>query len=177
MLQIYKNYIIFVRTKKQNTMDFVKIPTTSKPTFQFVPEAQLRGQQLRDFVFAGNALFTILNKESGNYITYKVKKHKEDDIWFVSTLSGHNHVFIGTCFSDKNFKYSASSVLPMGDKKVATFIWFLQKFFNDQNKYPMVEVYHHGRCGHCYKTLTTPESIKTGIGPVCSGKKYKKVTR
>jgi hypothetical protein len=158
-------------------MDFVKIPTTSKPTFQFVPEAQLRGQQLRDFVFAGNALFTILNKDSGNYFTYKVKKHKEDDVWFVQVLSGHDYVFIGTCFEDKKFKYSEKSVLGLDNQKVKTFDWFLEKFFNDQNKFSQVEVYHHGRCGHCYKTLTTPESIKTGIGPVCSGKKYKKVTR
>lgn len=177
MLQIYKNYIIFVRTIKTKSMDFVKIPTTSKPTFQFVPEAQLRGQQLRDFVFAGNALFTILNKDNGVYLTYKIKKHKDDDVWFVKALHGHNYVFIGTCFSDKKFKYSASSSLDMGDKKVAAIEWFLQYFFNNQNKYPMVEVYHHGKCGHCCKTLTTPESIKTGIGPVCSGKKYKKVTR
>ena len=39
-------------------MDFVKIPTKQKK-HNFIPENELRGKQLRDFVFAGNALFTL----------------------------------------------------------------------------------------------------------------------
>lgn len=155
-------------------MDFVKIPT-SQPKHNFIPESELRGQQLRDFVFAGNALFTVLNKTSGNYVTFKVKKHKEDDVWFVTALGQYgSYDFIGTCFSDKKFKYSGKSDVSETDQKVTVFKWFLTKFFNDQNKYEEVKVYHHGRCGACAKVLTTPESIKEGIGPVCSGRKYKK---
>ena len=29
--------------------------------------------------------------------------------------------------------------------------------------------YHKGHCCVCGKTLTTPESIKNGIGPFCAG--------
>ena len=153
-------------------MDFVKIPTQSKKfNFQFTPESELRGNHLRNFVFAGNALFTVLNEETGNYVTFKVNKHKEDDVWFVTTLSGHNYVHIGTCFSDKKFIVKKDGVLNTDDQKVKVFTWFLDTFFNNQDKYLKVKVYHHGRCGACYKTLTTPESIKSGIGPVCGGKK------
>jgi hypothetical protein len=156
-------------------MDFVKIPTQSKKfNFQFTPEAELRGNNFRNFVFAGNALFTVLNEETGNYVTFKVKKHKEDDVWFVNTLSGHNYVHIGTCFSDKKFKVKNGGVLDAGDQKVKVFTWLLDTFFNNQEKYPKVKVYHHGRCGACYKTLTTPESIKSGIGPICGGGRVKK---
>lgn len=157
-------------------MDFVKIPNQLKP-LQFTPKHILSGKTLREFVFAGNALFTILNKDTGNYFTYRVKKHKDDDVWFVQVLNVHDYTFIGTCFEDKKFKHSTNSDLGLDNQKVKTFDWFLDKYFHEQNKFPQVEVYHHGRCGHCYKTLTTPESIKSGIGPVCGGKKYKKVTR
>jgi hypothetical protein len=153
-------------------MDLVKIPTNSKKlNFQFTPEWELRGKQLREFVFAGNALFTVLNEETGNYVTFKVKKHKEDEIWFITTLSGHNYVNIGTCFSDKKFKVKKDGILNVGDQKIKVFEWLLNTFLNNQDKYTRVRVFHHGRCGSCYKTLTTPESIKSGIGPVCSGKK------
>ena len=155
-------------------MDFVKIPT-KQPRYEFIPESELRGQQLRDFVFAGNALFTILNKTSGNYVTFKVKKHKEDDVWFVTTLGQYgSYTFIGTCFSDKKFVYSKDSDISETDQSVVVLKWFLTNFFNNQNNYEEVKVYHHGRCGACAKVLATPTSIREGIGPVCSGRKYKK---
>ena len=34
--------------------------------------------------------------------------------------------------------------------------------------YPTVKVFHSGKCGKCGKKLTTPESIKSGLGPYCS---------
>jgi len=157
-------------------MDFVKIPTKQKK-HNFIPEHEIRGKQLRDFVFAGKALFTLSNEESGNHVTFSVKKHKEDDVWFVSTLGQYGQQnFIGTCFSDKKYKHSKNSEISYNDQRIEVFEWFLNKFFNDQNKYPMVKIYHHGNCGRCGKTLTTPESILTGIGPVCGGK-MRKVNR
>ncbi len=151
-------------------MDFVKIPTKQKK-HDFVPANELRGNQLRDFVFAGNSLFTVANEESGNHVTFKVKKHKEKELWFVTTRDVHSFEFIGTCFENKKYVHSKKSVLEFTDTKVKVFYWFLTKFFHNQEKYPMVKVYHHGRCGACNKKLTTPESIKSGIGPVCGGRR------
>lgn len=155
-------------------MDFVKIPSKQKK-HNFIPTNELRGNQLRDFVFAGNALFTITNTLTNNHVTFKVKKHKEEDVWFVYTLGQYGHYdFIGTCFSDKKYKHSKNSQISPKDKKVAVFNWFLDKFFNNQDKHPMVKVYHHGRCGACHKKLTTPQSIKSGIGPICGGRNIKR---
>lgn len=153
-------------------MDLVKIPQkTKKFNFQFTPTNELRGQNLRNFVFAGNALFTVLNETTGNHVTFKVKRHKEEEVWFVNTLHDNRYVPIGTCFSDKKFNKKIDAVLDIRHQKVVVFDWLLDVFFNNQEKYPMVRVYHHGRCGSCNKTLTTPESIKSGIGPICGSKK------
>lgn len=151
-------------------MDFVKIPTKQKK-HDFIPANELRGNQLREFVFAGNSLFTVANEDSGNHVTFKVKKHKEKELWFVSTRDIHSFEFIGTCFKDKKYFHSNKSTLTFDDRKVQVFVWLLDKFFNNQEKYPMVKVFHHGRCGACNKKLTTPQSIKSGIGPVCEGRR------
>jgi hypothetical protein len=36
--------------------------------------------------------------------------------------------------------------------------------------HPELAVYHEGRCGACGRRLTTPESISSGLGPVCAGR-------
>jgi hypothetical protein len=33
-----------------------------------------------------------------------------------------------------------------------------------------VEVWHEGHCMRCGRALTVPESISTGLGPVCAGR-------
>lgn len=153
-------------------MELVKIPTNVKKfNFNFTPEWELRGNQLREFIFAGNALFTTQNEETGNHITYLVKKHKEKDVWVVATLTGNSYKYIGVCFEDKVFKPKVDGELSVSDRKVVTFGWILDTFLKNQKNYEQVKFYHHGRCGRCHKTLTTPESIKSGIGPVCGGRK------
>jgi hypothetical protein len=32
-----------------------------------------------------------------------------------------------------------------------------------------IKVCHCGHCGRCGKLLTVPESIKSGLGPICRG--------
>lgn len=39
------------------------------------------------------------------------------------------------------------------------------------DRYPGAEVLHCNRCRKCRKLLTTPESVKTGVGPECAGRK------
>ena len=33
-----------------------------------------------------------------------------------------------------------------------------------------VTVWHEGKCGACGRKLTVPDSIKSGIGPVCAAR-------
>jgi hypothetical protein len=154
-------------------MDFVK-----KSIFKhkMTPEFELRGQQLRDFITAGNATFTILNEASGNYYTYNIKKHDEHDLWFVKTLVGGNtYEFIGTYrpnakYPTRIYTHGRNSTVDEKEVSVTTFKWVYSRFLNNQDKYPTVKVFHTGKCGRCNKKLTTPESIKSGIGPVCGGK-------
>jgi hypothetical protein len=33
-----------------------------------------------------------------------------------------------------------------------------------------MELWHEGRCGKCGRALTVPESIESGLGPVCESR-------
>lgn len=150
-------------------MDFVTRP--SLPSLEFVDEAQIRGKQLRDFVFAGNATFTVLNTDTKNRFTFKVKKHKEKDIFFVSVMTGSDnyssYTFIGTYFPNKGYKKSYKSKIGSDAMSAKTIKWFFDKFINNQKSYDTVKVYHEDKCGRCGRKLTTPESVKSGFGPEC----------
>ena len=111
-------------------MDFVKIPTKQKK-HNFIPENEL-GKQLRDFVL-GNFLLPT-NNDTDNHVTFKVKKHKEDDVWFVSTLGQYKVCFYRDLFLRKN-THSKNSEIEWNDQKVQVFDWMLNKFWENQDKY------------------------------------------
>jgi hypothetical protein len=141
-----------------------------------VERSQLLGEDIKNFVFGGNATFTVVNTGTKKHFTFKVKQPKNNDsVFFVSVMNGSdnnsNYAFIGTYFT-KNGGYSHGKKSSIGkDAQSAKVIsWFFNKFINNEEKYPTVQVYHEGKCGKCGRKLTTPESVKSGLGPVCGGK-------
>jgi Family of unknown function (DUF6011) len=130
-------------------------------------EGKLGSSDISNFVFAGKAIFTVLNTLSGNRFTFKVKKAKDKELYFISVLTGSNndsdYQYIG--FTQNNlFIYGKKSKIGEESMSVKTFKWF---FINITKLPTIVEVFHKGNCGKCGKTLTTPESVKIGIGPFC----------
>jgi hypothetical protein len=150
----------------------MEITKKIKKEFKFTDEALVRGKQLREYVFAGNATFTVLNTESKNRFTIRVKKHKKEDLYFVSVLTGTDNVnsytFLGTYFP-KGKKYKRSNKSSIGFEAVSakTVNWFFNTYLNNQSKFGVVEVYHEGSCGRCGRKLTTPKSVRDGFGPEC----------
>ena len=62
-----------------------------------------------DFILGGKSLFTFLNTRTENRFTFKVKKHKTDNIFFVSILTNPEvYQFIGS-LKNKNFTHSKKS--------------------------------------------------------------------
>lgn len=118
-----------------------------------------------DFIFGGNSTFTALNTKSENRFTFKVKKHKKDDIYFVSVLtSPETYQFIGSYRGA--FKYSAKSRISDRSQSVSVFKYIIDKL-SSKNLPNYIEVWHSGKCGKCGKKLTTPDSISNGFGPTC----------
>jgi hypothetical protein len=121
----------------------------------------------RAFALAGAAVITLQGKTSR--YTYRIKANKKQGAratHYVSVLRGadneSDYKFIGGITSE-GFYASDKSDLTVDSPCVRAFGWWWAHIDS-----PEVEVYHAGRCGRCGRLLTTPESIKTGLGPVCA---------
>lgn len=123
---------------------------------------------IKRFIFAGNSTFTIVNNLTTNRFTYKVKKPKEGDVFFVLVLTGsdnvNNYSFIGY-IKNGLFYHSKKSRISEDSTSFKAFSWFYK---NISNLPVIIDVFHQGKCGRCGRALTTPESIKRGLGPECS---------
>lgn len=131
------------------------------------------------FLLAGKALLTIFNQKTENHHTYRIKapgRTREEQgnspILFVSVLTGpennSNYTYIGVIVRETGqFRMTRGSKLPMSDRRVRGFVWLVANAFSLW-RYPHVEVRHHNQCGACARTLTVPESIDSGLGPICA---------
>jgi hypothetical protein len=141
---------------------------------------QLTSETLKNFIFAGTAIFTVVNEQTGNRFTYRVRKagwgtsNVKSDIFYVSVLTGSDnnscYTFLGSYFVGKNemYRHSQKSKVGFSSGSNKVIEWFFQHYFKNPSVYTTVKVYHSGKCGKCGKKLTTPESIKSGLGPYCS---------
>lgn len=125
-------------------------------------------KDIKTFVFAGKAIFTMVNTKTRNRFTYKVTKAKQNDIFFVSVLTGSDNIsdytFIGYIKTGV-FNWSKKSRISRDSISFKAFNWLINNIINIPD---VVEIWHEGKCCRCGRILTTPESIERGIGPECS---------
>lgn len=126
--------------------------------------------RVRAFVCAGNATFTLVSKKTGARFTYRVRKTAPEKPAFVSVLTGPDNTsdfeYLGVIFEDTGFRVTQRSRIRPDAPSALAFGWFWQHI-DDARLHERVEFWHTGRCGRCGRLLTVPESIETGLGPVC----------
>lgn len=137
-------------------------------------------EKIKEFIFAGKAIFTIKSLKTGTHFTFKIKKKvldEKDDLFFVYVLinSDDMYKYIGTIFNQNTFRLTSKSKISNDAQSYKAFEWFFRHLMsgdlNNRNK--QISFYHEGKCGRCGKALTNPESIESGIGPTCKSY-YKK---
>lgn len=131
--------------------------------------------QALDFILAGKATVTLRSTKTGNRFTYKVTRAKGKDEsrpWFVSLMNGRDNensfAYMACIFGEKLVRTSKSKV-SADAPSFRAFRYAFERLMRD-GEAPGVEVWHEGRCGRCNRKLTVPESIETGLGPICAGK-------
>ena len=128
---------------------------------------------VKPYVLAGNATFTLQSGETNEHFTYKMVRDKNNaDLYRVRLLSGDDNT------SDYNYVgcyYRSTSHLHLlsiwrtkpswaNPPAIRAITYFLQHLDNlPRNLY----VYHTGRCARCGRLLTTPDSLISGYGPQC----------
>lgn len=128
-------------------------------------------KDIREYVFAGNAVFTIVSTATGNRFTYKVRK-QANDTYLISLLTGDDNMsaytriaryYTKSKIDGKPFVYLFSENREAPSRKAIMYFFY----HLDNPLYYGIKFYHEGRCGCCGRRLTTPESIERGIGPEC----------
>jgi hypothetical protein len=126
---------------------------------------KLNNSKALNFILAGNSTSTFLNRETDNRFTYKVKKSKDSDLFFVSVLTSPDvYTYIGYITND--FKLGKKSKISKDAQSVKVFNYIFRKL-KSGNLPEQIEIWHNGKCGKCGRKLTVPSSIDTGIGPEC----------
>ena len=133
-------------------------------------------QAAQEFITAGNAIVTAKSLVTGRHFTYRVKAPSggtPTSLRFVSVLTGANnerdYEYVGTLNEGGHFRHGTKSRISPDALSVKAFAWVWAAL--RAGTIPAeAEVRHEGRCGRCGRTLTTPESLESGIGPVCEGR-------
>jgi len=154
--------------------------------FSTGPGRQLKNwTDIRDFIFAGHAIFTLRSLKTGMRYTYEVKVKKadvereyplaaNDTTYFVSVLRGPDNTdhfsYMGVLRRPGRFWITERSRVLRSAGSMKALLWFLDALAHER---PVLngrlEVWHEGRCGRCGRRLTVPESIDRGLGADCAG--------
>jgi len=127
----------------------------------------------RQFVLAGNCTFTLQSLATGEHLTFKVKKGKEESApHFVSLMRGPDNersfAFLGTIFPDGNYRHGKRSEIGADATSALAFQWVWKNIDRDISK--QAKFLPSCQCCRCGRKLTNPASVEMAIGPECAEK-------
>lgn len=149
-------------------------------------------EAIEPYVLGGNATVTVVSKTTGARFTYKVeqkrvrprkdgeteeeydarKRRAYDGPRFVKVMTGpdneHCYTYVGHIDEKRRFRLDRRSKLSANAPSVSAWQWFWSALRAKSEKIDQCEVWHDGRCSRCGRKLTVPESVASGIGPVCA---------
>lgn len=140
-----------------------------------------------EFCLAGEATFTVSNGADKHFTFHIFKKEAEGkftkSVWFIKVLRGpdniNSYAYMGMLelpvdgnINEPKIKLTAKTKFGANSAALKVARWALRTIWQvKQGRYQMPAGYsikHIGKCGRCGHPLTTPESIDTGLGPICA---------
>ena len=117
-----------------------------------------------------NGTYTVLNNETGTHKTFKIHTQSEDSKFApgqrVLYVLDYNNEFVGLGFVNQNHVNVWKKHKGTQFEKLGVFVQRLGEGVYDGR----VDVMIAKKCMRCNRELTTPESIESGIGPICAEK-------
>jgi len=119
-----------------------------------------------------NGNVTISNPATGGHRTFQIRTQKADASFapgerIVSLLTGPDN---WRNYRGFGFVKSDGRIVLWRKNRTDTFRKFADMLENPERYADRVEYMAESKCRVCNKKLTTPESIESGIGPVCGGR-------
>jgi hypothetical protein len=127
-----------------------------------------------EFMTAGKAIMTIQSKVTNKHFTFKFITPKEETgrqkpTWVRLLTGSDSYTYLGTIWGN-DYKHGKKSSVTDQALGVLSFKWWFKSLvLNDRSRLDKISLFHEGHCMKCGRSLTTPESIENGIGPVCAG--------
>lgn len=129
-------------------------------------------EAVRDFIFAGKAIITLVSEKTGARFTYKITQSDNANLYFVALLNGPDnegdYAYLGL-FRNGVYEHGRKSKVGL-DAPSAKAMLFFGSCVQDDKLPAQLQVWHEGRCGRCARRLTVPASVERGIGPECAGR-------
>lgn len=141
----------------------------------------LNNNDVKAFILAGKALFSVENSVTKNHLTFKVEKkeyskeekeHAEDTGYRLPEI-----YFVKYCTQCEVFSYlglirdgefSATKNSPSVEStSFKGFEYIFNHYIKSNDHDSRLEFYHEGRCAYCGRIMTDPDSVKRGFGPTC----------
>lgn len=139
------------------------------------PRAELTAPEVTvAFMLAGNAHVTFQSRRTDTRFTYRVRAAKKDEysapIHFVAVLTGpDNYEYLGCIYRRESYGHGRKSRIARNAPSAVAFEWVWRKLTAGK-MHPELGIWHEGRCGACHRRLTTVESVRSGLGPVCAAR-------
>jgi hypothetical protein len=132
-----------------------------------------------NYIEGGHGSLTIKSLKTGRHFTYRFRAPKgNNNVMFVKFLAdGDQWIYLGMiATSPDGWVLLATKASPAKVSNTTVFkalewsLYQLQQDHLNDLVFDWAEFRHDGSCCRCGRTLTTPESIDRGIGPVCAEK-------
>ena len=132
----------------------------------------------RKFLTAGEAILTASSEKTLSHYTFKVCRpddfKPESPVWFVSMLTGPNntedYTYLGLLNAQGHVIVTKKSAWQETEQCFKVARWVIRQIWDEKPLPEGYKVNHMGRCSACGRPLTHPESLKTGLGPICAGR-------
>jgi hypothetical protein len=129
------------------------------------------------FLTAGRAIFTVANP-TGTHYTFRVIEpqdfNEDKPMWFVGLLTGpgntSDYSYLGLLVEDGRILHTRGSKVSKDAQSFKVAQWAIGKVWRGEDLPEGYSILHSGRCGRCGRDLTTPESLASGLGPICAGR-------
>jgi len=132
---------------------------------------------MKAFIVAGKALFTVVSTSTAKRYTFKVIRQKEGKkypgTFKVYLLTGPQNTsdYTGLGYIGKDLAKFTPWANQAETPATKVFGWLFNRVCKP-NPIKDFQFWHHNHCGRCGKLLTVPSSIAAGLGPECASLSY-----
>lgn len=159
-------------TQITNNTDTLHTALTAPLSYAIVAESLGQKDKNRETVF------TLENPARGTHITFRVRRPKGFKTMLLDVMTGSDnegsYEYVGSMTRGLWVKPNTSKASDNAKGKLNGVMWYMSELRNARSgkasSFGAVVLNHSGSCTCCGRTLTNPESLETGIGPVCQGR-------